>query len=318
MNKVFKGGTFVNAKRHASVACERRVRGRKTSGTSFSNSAIFGQTAISSGEIGAKVRLYQGMIEVEKILSVEEADERLRWSQIDRTGGKRGKVNAWSNKSRYRCLELLGRVGRLDHPLMVTLTYRKEVSAETSKLDLHDFQVWLKRNWDACGVWRFELQRGVHKNPHFHVLAWGECANLRGEAEFREMEHQLKAKWCKITGDGGEHRMMYGCHVQQSDGSNKAKNYLVGHTVKKSEQEAYGKGRHWGVFNRKALRLGEPIESMVISVHQLALFRRLCSKLIQARRKWGGKYKLGRRRKTHLVLDRYQQRKMWAWIFESS
>lgn len=305
-------GRLVNAETATETARGSADRGRKTHGTSFSNSAINEQTASPCGEKGSKVALYKNMVVCERYMTLEEAIERAEWASIERRGGKRKKIGAMSKKSKLGLLKGLGTIGRPDPPLMVTLTYRLKVDPKVAKRNLHVFNQWLKRKYNAGTGWRLECQTNKHKNVHFHTLVWGDCANL-SEVDFNIMEYTLKAKWCKITGDGGPDRMRYGCHVVQSDGSARAVNYLIGHSVKKTDQEATDHGRHWGFTNRKVLMMGQPIENGDLTVRQTIALRRFSFRLINSRRKGKG-YRKTKARTLYLTLSRANQRRLMQWV----
>lgn len=302
---------LVNAETATENARVSADRGRIDSARPFSNSAIFDQTAIPRGEKGAKLGVYRNMLVCESYLTLEQAIERAERAGIERQWVRRTKVKRWSKKSRYRFLKTLGQIGRLDNPLMITLTYRESVDPPRAKHELSMFTKWLKRKFVAGCAWRLELQTNKHQNIHFHLLAWTEIE----QEDLPLAEWEMKAKWCQITGDGGEDRMRYGCHVQQSDGSIKAMNYLIGHTMKKSAQEATNHGRHWGLTNRKVLDLGKPIESMDLTVPQQAVLRRFGSNLINSRRK-GKRYRRSRARTLCITLSRANQRRLLAWVRE--
>lgn len=305
---------LVNAETATETARGSAYRGRKTDGTSFSNSAKFTQAAYLSGEKGSKLALYKNMVVCERYLTIEEAVERAEWLNIERKGGGRKKIGKLSKKAKYTFLKRLGEIGRLDPPLMVTLTYRNLVEPKRAKYHYRVFAQWLERKFNAGSGWRLECQTNEHKNVHFHTLVWGDCANLP-EPEFNMMEWELKRKWCQITGDGGDDRMRYGCHVVQSDGSAKAMNYLIGHSVKKSEQEATNHGRHWGFTNRKVLKMGQPMDTDELTVTQTNALRRFSFKLINSRRKGKG-YRKSRARTLYLTLSRTNQARLMAWIRE--
>lgn len=304
---------FVNAETASETARGSADRCRKTDGTSFSNSAKFTQAAYLSGEKGAKVALYKNMLVSERYLTMEEAIQRAEWASIERRGGKRKKIGKLSKKSKYALLKRLGEIGRVDPPLMVTLTYRNPTDPKRAKHHYRVFAQWLQRTYDAGTGWRLELQTNKHKNVHFHTLVWGDCANARDDAQVRAIEHDMKTKWCEITGDGGEDRMRYGCHVIQSDGSAKAMNYLIGHSMKKTEQEATDHGRHWGFTNRKVLKMGESMDQGELNMRQSNILRRFSCNLINSRRKGKG-YRKNNARTLYLTLSRVNQRRLMDWL----
>ena len=283
--------------------------------TPFSNSDISHHSAYLRGLTGAKMRMYQDCIHTERILSVEECDKRLQWAELDRRVGKKTKIKGFSDKSRYKLLATLGQVGRRDPYAMVTLTYRKTenlVSVESAKRHLNLFNIWSTRNYGAAGIWRMELQ--LNKNPHFHVLMWNDDG-WNSEDPMEHVSQTMKRKWCKLTGDLDGDRLQFGLDIQVTNGSARAKSYMVGHTIKKNEQEAYGSGRHWGIFNKSALKIGEPIEELKFTARQLTIYKRTVRKLVKARH--GRTLKDSGARNHYLTLDRWTQRSLIDYIVDS-
>ena len=120
------------------------------------------------------------------------------------------------------------------------------------------------------------------------------------------LDYTLSKMWCEITGDGGEDRMKYGCRIDQSGGDQtKIKNYMLGHHGKKTDQEATGAGRHWGILNKDLLLIGQPTKTFHISAAQRRKLDRWTSKLIASRRNTGERRDLSDLKETHLVLSPY-------------
>ena len=107
--------------------------------------------------------------------------------------------------------------------------------------------------------------------------------------------------------------MRFGCHVEQANSTATAKNYAIGHALKQN-QEATDHGRHWGCFNKEALKMGEAIKREKLPAKAVTLFRRIHAKLIRKRsgKKYSRNYHVPKH--TMLVLDRMNQRKLMEWI----
>ena len=268
---------------------------------------------------GGSIEVYPSML-VRKRDRSEEEDEwyamLARFGRKSRKSGSvRGEIDHFSRDARFRMLKKLGAVGREDPPFMVTLTYRSgSVTFDQAKKDLkkwrsrmdrefgirheeteewvnkdgfHKLRKRYKYEGDWSGCWRFEVTTGrgtraKESTPHFHVLVW--CEDWHG-MDLNELDHILSAMWCDVTGDGGEDRMKYGCRIDMSQGDQtKIKNYMLGHHGKKSDQEACGGGKHWGIFNADKLRIDEPKEVHTLSPHQRHRLDRILAKVIASRK----------------------------------
>jgi len=283
-------------------------------GTTLGKSAIKSQTAKTSRLWGGKIRTFPAGFEVVRALSAEEIERRFGMRKKGGWNSKRGEVKKFTDKSLVRCISTYSKIGREDPPMMVTLTYRSEVKWETSKEDLRMFFQWIQREIGGAGVWRLEVQkRGV---IHYHVLVWSPCANDREVGRFEAMEMQLKRKWCEITGQGfDEDRMREGLHIRPCGNDAAARRYLAGHSIKK-EQQAYYKGRHWGIFNRKALDIGKAREEINLTDKQLVWINRIHARRIAARN-GGRKFDFNRKWKYVSCNDAWQTRKVIDWVMDN-
>jgi hypothetical protein len=107
-------------------------------------------------------------------------------------GGTRGKVTAFSKKSRKRLLEMFNRFEINDKVIFMTLTYGQKFP-ETKEVRERHRLAFLERlrRWapEASGVWRIEYQkRGA---PHFHFIMF--------DLPFLPKAN-LKAMWGEIIG----------------------------------------------------------------------------------------------------------------------
>ena len=271
-----------------------------------------------SKDTSGSIEVYPSML-VRKRDRSEQEDEYYallaRWGKKSReSGSRRGQIDHFSNSARFRMLKKLGSIGREDPPFMVTLTYRSgSVTHKQAKKDIHNWSKRMNRVFgirhetteeykdkagfhklrkrytyegEWAGAWRFELTTGrgtraKGATPHFHVLVWCEAWH---EMNMDALDHTLSEMWCQITGDGGEDRMEFGCRIDYSGGDQtKIKNYMLGHHGKKTDQEALNAGRHWGIFNEKLLRVGDPSAVVSLDPKQRHKLDRILSKLIASR-----------------------------------
>lgn len=203
------------------------------------------------------------------------------------------------------------RIGRKDPPIMLTLTYRDPVDSRNAKVDLDTFVKYISRKYGACGGWRLEIQkRGV---IHYHLLAWNYAHMCEGE--LNDAELCMKERWCKITGQGNDpDRMREGLQVTLCGNDTAARRYIAGHTAKK-DQMATGKGRHWGLFNRKELELDVPAEEAALTLKQTYALNRALRNW-QASYNGGKRYDYNRRTSFDCSMDKRHARKLLAWVQE--
>ena len=294
---------------------------------------------IGTKDTAGSIEVYPSMLVRKRQYSPEEQDYYdmvARYGKKSRNSGStRGQINHFSSAARFRMLKKLGTIGREDPPYMVTLTYRsgavtfdqakKDLKSMRSRMDRrfgirHEtveewtnkagFQKLRKRykyegKWG--GVWRFEVTTGRGKRaksatPHFHILVW--CDEWH-EMESQELDYLMSSDWCEVTGDGGDDRMKYGCDIRYSSGDQtKIKNYMLGHHGKKTDQEAVGAGRHWGILNEENLHLGEASASYELNPVQRNKYDRITRKLI-AKRKGSEALDINDLKETHTVLSPY-------------
>lgn len=96
-------------------------------------------------------------------------------SEEHNSGGRRGKVAAFSAASRLRLMQKMATIKpvRNFHALFITLTYGQDYPSPTlAKRHLDNFLKRLRRRWlYVSGFWRLEFQkRGA---PHFHLVLFG-------------------------------------------------------------------------------------------------------------------------------------------------
>jgi len=302
----------------------------------------------ASKKTGGSIEVYPSMLVRKRDRSPEEQeyyDMLARFGKQGKlTATTRGKIDHFSNASRFRMLKRLGSISREDPPFMVTLTYRSgSVTFQQAKKDLQKWRKRMDREFGIrhetkepyirkdglpatrkrykyepkwSGSWRFEVTTGRGKRakgatPHFHILVW--CEDWY-EMNDQELDHILSEMWCEVTGDGGPDRMKYGCRIDQSGGDQtKIKNYMLGHHGKKTDQEATGAGRHWGFLNKELLQLGKPTQTVTLTPEQRIELDRLTARLIASRR--GTETQdLTDLKETHCVLGPYDRQRIFRHL----
>lgn len=114
-------------------------------------------------------------------------------------GGKRGKVVAFSEKSRRRLMRALARTKADCLPVFMTLTYPDNFPGDPSTWKGH-LRAWCKRlkreHPEAAGFWKLELKPRLSGDnvgkvaPHFHLLLWNlplsweDCSNPQMHWEY--------------------------------------------------------------------------------------------------------------------------------------
>ena len=131
----------------------------------------------------------------------------------------------------------------------------------------------------------------------------------------QELDHRLSEIWCEVTGDGGEDRMKFGCRLDCTGGDQtKIKNYMLGHHGKKTDQEATGAGRHWGIMNEELLRIGQPSATYHLDADQRRKFDRITAKLIASRTKAGEEKDVSDLKETHTVLSPHDAHRILEFL----
>lgn len=127
---------------------------------------------------------------------------------------ERGRITAWSYRSRAR---MLYRLASIDWEKcsgiaeMVTLTYPSEfpLDGETCKAHLQAFRKRYERRWGpAQGAWKLEFQR--RGAPHFHVLLYRPV-----DSEFRVFTRWVSRAWYHIVGSNDPRHLRAGTGVDR-------------------------------------------------------------------------------------------------------
>ena len=302
----------------------------------------------ASSVTGGSIKVFPSMLVRKRDYTKMEEDYYAmiaRYGKKSREGGSiRGQIDHFSNDARFRMLKQLGSIGREDPPFMMTLTYRSgSVTFKQSKDHLATFRKRLDREFGIAhetieeyttkagfqklrkrkkyepqwaGVWRFEVTTGrgaraVTATPHFHILVW--CHDWH-EIDMNELHYRVSEIWCDVTGDGGEDRMQYGVDIKPSLGDQtRLKNYMLGHHAKKTDQEAVGAGKHWGMLNRSLLQIDEPSAEYIMTPEQRKRYDRITRELI-ARRRGTEARDISDLKETHCVISPFDTMRVLRYL----
>ena len=89
---------------------------------------------------------------------------------------------------------------------------------------------------------------------------------------------------------------------------------MLGHHGKKTDQEATGAGRHWGILNEELLLIGQPTKTYHMNAAQRRKFDRITAKLIAGRVLNGKARDLSDLSETHTVLSPYQIHRIMEYL----
>ncbi len=198
---------------------------------------------------------------------------RLR-SQPKGGATKRGKILRFTRKSRKRLLDTVAKLRQDSLPLMVTLTYPLQypIEQEIWHVHLDNFlKRFLRAYPNASGLWRLEPQeRGA---PHFHLLAYGLNADLMDS-----LQEWVSRNWYEVVESGDPSHLEAGAQTARIRSHKGAMSYAAKYCAKESGFELVG--RHWGMFNRKKLPMGEEVR-LSISPKDGAKIRRCMHRSIK-------------------------------------
>lgn len=164
----------------------------------------------------------------------------------------RGKITAFSRKSRKRLLEFFARTAQTKLPrVFLTLTYPSNMNdAKTGKMHLRAFLERVRRKFpNSSAIWRIEYQeRGA---VHFHILFFS--------LPFWKVESIRKA-WSEIIGEENPRIQI------ETIRSKRGSTFYVSKYVAKVTDDALVSlsnlpyshaGRHWGYFNKPQIPMQE-------------------------------------------------------------
>lgn len=188
------------------------------------------------------------------------------------SGGERGDVKFWSEKSRRR-LAFYAANTDAQFVSMITLTYPAEFPAngETCKRHLNTFLSWLRRrNQGLDYLWFFEFQkRGA---PHFHILTTIPSGGLSAV---------VSARWYAIVDSGDEKHLLAGTRCERLRTADGGKRYALKYAAKmgqKSVPEGFWRvGRFWGASRGSSpkKRRSELVGNLVTVKQRLASWERV-------------------------------------------
>lgn len=215
--------------------------------THYNTCDDFGTSSPSSApEVGLSSSTYLSGERAEFIAEFAAGGTQVRCGPAVRPVSKisrapRGKVRGFSERSRKRLRNKLGRYSRdeLAKSLFVTLTYPASYpSPEVCKAQFQAFCKRLLRAFPAAGIcWKEELQR--RGAPHFHLLVMG--------VPF--IKHQTVARWWyEIVGSGDPRHLAAGTQVKRVKSYAQARSYTEKYLGKVEQNAGEGEqlGRVWG------------------------------------------------------------------------
>lgn len=189
---------------------------------------------------------------------------------------KRGKVTAFSPRSRSRMLQSFARVDARYLPesvTFITLTYHLEWPSEPSawKRQVEEVERRVSRDHpESWLVWRLEFQaRGA---PHFHLMIFHD-----GQLDVPA----ITADWHQLAGRCCQWCDKYMVDVRPIETWEQVRRYVSKYSAKVDEAELpAGSGRYWGVKGRKN-RI-ETLHSVRLADDEGFRIRRLFKRLIRA------------------------------------
>jgi len=161
---------------------------------------------------------------------------------------KRGKINHFSKRARFRLFALLAKIRQdLDYvPLFITLTYHygHENDPHSTKSQLHNFLVQLRQyDPNVQFIWRCELQkRGA---PHYHMIIFPSFSENNGN--INDYFAKIRFIWHSIADPKSRKHAEYGCKIVSVRSYKEACAYLSKYIAKCSnEEKELEEGKHWG------------------------------------------------------------------------
>ena len=203
-------------------------------------------------------------------------------------GSKRGRVTAFSPKSRLRLMRFLARI-RIKNvrATFMTLTFRGYPSNAEAKRCLHAFLQIIRRDFpQASAVWRMEYQR--RGSAHFHLL----CFDL----PYWDWKEILEA-WKRITG-----QVVARVDVRLVRSRRGVASYVSKYIAKVAKgskkpflvyppylhgMRKWRKGRFWGYHNKKALPLGEKVMGVLTVTKEIKRLSNAAWKIIGDKVRYG-------------------------------
>lgn len=193
----------------------------------------------------------------------------------ERREWKRGKVQAFSARSRSRLLQSFAQTDfrGYDSPaLWVTLTYHHEWADAPAdwKRDVEELWRRIRRRYPhAWGWWRLELQR--RGAPHYHLIVFGVPESYKPE---------LGREWEDIAGACCEWCRLYMARVDTIKTWEQAAAYLSKYAAKVEQVAPPEPGRYWGIAGRanRTVRIAK----VEVSESEAFRLRRMFRRLIRA------------------------------------
>lgn len=252
--------------------------------------------------------------------------------------GKRGAIEDFSKKSRFRFMRLMATIDgeAAGLPDFVALTYPDEWSRDWRvwKRDRDAFTKALVRKWpNVWGPWRLEFQqRGA---PHFHLLLWdgpGVEGMKRYDRRIRKMSwlpvpgtksaknkeifEWISATWYRIVASGDEKHLKAGTRIEPIETWGGVIYYISKYLAKLQEGNFVPvdyTGRFWGVIQKDRWK----VRMLEEQVPEAAWYR--MRRVLEKRRiaLGGRKRKLEERTCLSTFIDFKEGARLLRWALES-
>lgn len=184
---------------------------------------------------------------------------------------KRGQIQEFSRKSRFRMLKLLSEIHLQSYQssIFITLTYHNLFPTHYSdlKYQLKKFLTALKRHYPSAAiVWRVELQkRGA---PHFHLFLFS--TKHLTSLDISKLKKSIQQFWFSAINNVDEYMLKYSVDVKEITNHQQVFAYIskyIGKTIN-TPAESYI-GRRWG-YTKNLIR--KEVEMLTISNDLLNIF----------------------------------------------
>lgn len=173
-----------------------------------------------------------------------------------RPESKRGIIQEFSQKSRFRMLKTLSKIHIQSYNsiLFITLTYHLKYPDNLTPLKnhLHKFLIYLKRLYpESANVWRVELQkRGV---PHFHLLFF--TTKKIDEHSLEIYKRNIQKIWFSVINDKNDYMKLYSIDIKNLNNPSKVFPYISKYTAKVNDNSKTPYlGRRWGYSHNLILK----------------------------------------------------------------
>lgn len=202
---------------------------------------------------------------------------------------KRSKISYFSRHSRLRLRESISKFNlpnvQNHYGLTLTLPWLSDKSKisffnDEYKKVFNRFQISLRRKFpNSAGIYRHELQQ--RKIPHCHLIFY--LSSIDGYDE-KEFFNQVKILWFQslqgnLFGGSLTYFTQHGVRIDRLDSKIELFRYISDHTSKSKQAQLGYQGKQWGIFNRQAFDVIQPIVYKFKTDFHRIYFSRHISKL---------------------------------------